>query len=121
MSMGCKDVLLIDDDEAVLESIGEILESRGFTPIFAKEGAAALKILETGPELPCLIILDMMMPGMNGWQFLEKQSAEEKYSKIPVIICSAFRETARSVRGAPILDKPVELGALMQAVHAFCA
>lgn len=119
--MGCKNVLVIDDDDAVLETIGEILESRGYAPIFAKDGAEALKVLEGEPEPPCLILLDMMMPGMNGWQFLDQQRASSKFSKIPVIICSAFSETARSVRDAPILDKPIELGSLMKAVHAFCA
>lgn len=119
--MACKKVLVIDDDEAVLETIGEILESRGYTPVFAQDGDEALGELTSSPDLPCLIVLDMMMPGMNGWQFLERQRADPRYSRIPVIVCSAFNETAKSVHGAKILEKPIELESLVQAVHAFCA
>jgi twitching motility two-component system response regulator PilH len=119
--MGCKNILVIDDDEAVLETIGEILESRGYLAAFARDGDEAFRILQKGPDLPCLIILDMMMPGVNGWQFLERQRADSKFANVPVIICSAFAETAKSVHGATILEKPIELQSLVRVVQAFCA
>lgn len=119
--MNCKNVLIIDDDEAVRETIGEILESRGYHPLFASDGAEAISMMERQSEPPCLILLDMMMPGMNGWQFLDFQRADPKFANVPVIVCSAYSETAKSVSNATILAKPIELTSLVQAVHAFCA
>jgi CheY-like chemotaxis protein len=68
-----------------------------------------------------MILLDLMMPGTNGWQFLDRQRSDPDFRKVPVIICSAYKESAKSVHAAAIVEKPVNLGALLDAVHAFCA
>jgi CheY-like chemotaxis protein len=62
----------------------------------------------------------MMMPGMNGWQFLDYQRSQPQFAGIPVVVCSALTETARSVKPAAFIPKPVELKVLVQAVKAFC-
>ncbi len=114
-------MLIIDDDESIRSIVGQVLESNGFFPLYAEDGEAGMKILEGESEPPCVILLDMMMPGMNGWQFLDLQRGDPQFSNIPVIVCSAYAETAKSVHGAPFIPKPIEMSSLVRAVHAFCA
>lgn len=116
-----KQILIIEDDESIRESMKNVLELNGFQVAVAADGQEAIQCLGTLPELPCVILLDMMMPGMNGWQFLDFQRANPKYAGIPVIVCTALKATAHTVRASAILPKPVELKLLIAAVKAFCS
>jgi CheY-like chemotaxis protein len=119
--MSCKTVLVIEDDPAVRESIQDALEIQGYEIATAADGQEAIQRLNALGTQPCVILLDMMMPGMNGWQFLDYQRNDPAYAGIPVVVCSALAETARSVKPAAFVPKPVELKILVQAVKAFCA
>lgn len=117
----CKSVLIIEDEEAVRESIRDVLELQGYVVIAAGDGQTALEYLQLTDKLPCMILLDLMMPRMNGWQFLDQQRTDPKLSKIPVILCSAYKESAAAIKSAAMLTKPVQRHALLKTVENFCA
>jgi two-component system response regulator MprA len=120
--MSASTVLVVEDDPDVLEVICEILEGDGRRPIAARDGREALRELRSGLR-PCLIILDMLMPGMDGWQFRRTQKADEDLSKIPVVVVSgvqAARNSALQGGAVAFLPKPVVPEALLLAVASAC-
>jgi CheY-like chemotaxis protein len=118
--MSCKSILLVEDDGAIRQTLKDVLEIEGYevsTAVNGKDGEECLKTMRTPP---CVILLDLMMPQTNGWQFLDFQKTSQVYRKIPVIICSAYEESAKSIQPAAFVPKPVQLEQLLGAVKAFC-
>jgi two-component system, chemotaxis family, chemotaxis protein CheY len=114
-------VLVVEDDQDGRELLGELLSLHGFRAVLAVDGVAALEALKT--ERPCMILLDLMMPRMNGWQFREAQLADPLLQSIPVIVVSADGNIARKaseVRAAAYVRKPVDASELIRAVHKYC-
>jgi CheY-like chemotaxis protein len=112
---GTVDVLIVDDDDAFREGLVESIQQVGFVTAGAANGAEALRMASDRP--PRVILLDLQMPVLNGWQFLERRRSDGALSKIPVIIVSAFgTETAsrRDVDG--YLEKPFEQQRLLAAI-----
>jgi CheY-like chemotaxis protein len=114
-------VLVVDDDPDICEVIQTVLELHGHRVVTAGDGAEALARLRAGVH-PCLIILDLMMPRMNGFEFREEQERDPALRGIPVMILSGDgRAEAKAVAlGTEGLRKPVELGVLLEAVGRFC-
>lgn len=103
-------VLIVDDDLSTREIVSLLLTDEGFRVTTAGDGAAALEMLRRG-ERPDLILLDLMMPILDGWQFRHEQLCDPQLADIPVIICSATRRTGQNDNGLhalACLDKPVE-------------
>lgn len=120
MNHDCKCVLVVEDDAAVRQSIQDVLEIYGYKVFTASNGSEAIESLLSMPSLPCVILLDLMMPGMNGWGFLDFQKANPHYAGVPVVICSAYEGSAKSINSQQVLIKPVQLDSLVGAVKAFC-
>ncbi len=115
-------VLVVDDDIDIRESLVDLLEERGHAAVTASNGVQALETLKKGTR-PCLILLDLMMPVMDGATFRAAQLRDEQLKDIPVILISAFRhleETGEALGAADVLRKPIELPALIEDVHRFC-
>ncbi len=115
-----KSLLIVEDDQDVRESLQMVLEAYGYTVTTAENGQAALDLLGTG-FAPCVILLDIMMPIMDGWKFLEVRNADPKLAAIPTIILSAAdpnNPLARTAEG--FLPKPVEITNLLNAIAKFC-
>src|SRR3989442_228935 len=90
----CKEILIVEDDPDIRESLQVVLETEGYnarTAANGKEGVAALESLEH----PCLVLLDLMMPVMNGWEFLAVQRNDERLNKVPVVVVSAIADRTR--------------------------
>ncbi|HXH31266.1 MAG TPA: response regulator [Bacteriovoracaceae bacterium] len=119
--MECKSILVIDDDPAILQTMQDVLEIHGFRVHTAVDGADGIRVLQDMVIPPCVVLLDLMMPGMNGWGFLDYQKGHPVFSKVPVVLCSAYEASARSVGKEPVLIKPVKLDTLLAAVKVFCA
>jgi CheY-like chemotaxis protein len=119
--MESKNILMIEDDKAVRDTVKSILEIQGYSVFTAADGQEGLELLRTMIPEPRLILLDLMMPLMNGWQFLDVQRNDPALKQIPVVICSAYTETAKSIKPAAFLEKPVQLPALLGAVKTLCA
>ncbi len=118
--VGCRNVLVVEDDLAIRESLEQILEFEGYLPILAENGERAVKNLEAG-ERPCLILLDLMMPVMSGWEFLEVQKESQALSGIPVVIVSAAGERARMAVANEFLRKPIDVDRLLELVDRYCS
>jgi len=117
-----KTVLLVEDDREFSESVAYALGESGYRVDCVHDGEVALEYLQSNPA-PCLILLDLMMPGMNGWQFRQRQAEDEAISRIPVVIVSAdsrAHEHARALGASGCLRKPIRLDDLIESVERVC-
>jgi two-component system, chemotaxis family, chemotaxis protein CheY len=115
---GAHVVLVVDDDPDILEALSEILEAEGFEIRRARNGKEALERLE--PEPPQLILLDLMMPVMDGWEFAQRMRQKPQVAKIPIIVLSADRNVgskATDIGAVGHLAKPFELNDLLDMVR----
>lgn len=114
-------VFVVEDDIDTRDMLGRFLELEGFNVELAANGQQALDRLDAGVQ-PCVILLDLMMPVMDGWQFRREQARREQFARIPVIVVSAAgRERMAEVQASAYLSKPVDLEQLLERVTRFCA
>lgn len=118
--MQSKNILVVDDDNAIREMMASVLEVEGYHVISARHGREAIEMLRAHVK-PDVILLDMMMPVHNGWQVLDFLKANAETSQIPVVIVSAYTETARAARPQAFVPKPVQLKTLLDAIERCCA
>ena len=113
-------VLVVEDDADLRKSICTVLEDAGFTSRPAENGEVALE--RAREERPCVILLDLMMPIMNGWEFRSEQLRDPNLSSIPVVIMTADGRAADKARTlhADYLRKPIHLDALLELVSDYC-
>ena len=114
-------VLIVDDDATAREALAALLEERGHTVATAANGREALDKIEHGP-VPRLVILDLMMPVMNGYELREEMLRRPALAKIPVVVVSGTLD-ARSVRDLAVKDlipKPLNLPKLYTLVDQHC-
>jgi CheY-like chemotaxis protein len=110
-------VLLVEDDEDIRETVSAVLESEGYTVLTAGNGEEALAILDRGQ--PCVVLLDLMMPVMSGWDFMEVVRKNKRLEDMPVVVVSAYSEKkAEGVRR--VLKKPLDVNKLLEAVAEYC-
>ena len=117
-------ILIVDDEPMIRDSLVEFLEDHGYEAVGAADGRDALDKLKRDPEQPCLILLDLMMPYMDGRSFREEQLANPGLSAIPVIVFSAYQDvakTASEMHAAGHLAKPLKLADLLRMVQSHCA
>ena len=116
-------VLVVEDDRLAREALEAILEARGFSVAAAGNGREALNYLQTHRP-PDVILLDLMMPVMNGWEFRRHQKQNPALAAIPVIVCSGVEDVpaeAALVGAAGHLQKPIVPEELVETVSHFCA
>lgn len=113
-------ILLVEDDVDIADAISTCLEDHGYRIVVAANGRDAMEKLRQSAVLPGLILLDLMMPVMDGWQFRAAQTAEAAFAAIPVVLLSAHvnvREAAEKMAVAGWLKKPVDLTTLLEVVE----
>jgi two-component system, chemotaxis family, chemotaxis protein CheY len=117
-----RDILVVDDDRDIRETLGEILVHEGYHVEMAENGARALEMIRRGPT-PALVLLDLMMPVMSGWEFLELAEHDHQLAEIPVLVVSAMPAPLApdGTRGGvkACLHKPLKLEELLNLVHRF--
>ncbi len=110
-------VLLVEDDKDIRDAVSALLESEGYTVLTAGNGKEALQVLEQGE--PCVVLLDLMMPVMSGWDFMNEVKKDKRLEDIPVVVVSAYSERkAEGVRR--VLKKPLDVPKLLAAVAEYC-
>jgi CheY-like chemotaxis protein len=113
-------VLIVEDDIDTREMLGRFLELEGYRVETAENGKLALERLGSGVNA-CVILLDLMMPVMDGWQFRQEQARNAELADIPVIVVSAAgRERIQKIDADAYLSKPVDLEELLGCVTQFC-
>ena len=118
--MPCR-VLIVEDQADLREMMAQMLTLEGFDAETATDGVDALgKLQGTGPR-PHLILLDMMMPRMDGWTFVDNQNRNPAIAAIPVVVLSALpRDRLRGVRVAAVLQKPLNFDNLLDTIRIHC-
>jgi CheY-like chemotaxis protein len=116
-------ILVIEDDNDIRTSIEEVLKDEGYGVLSATNGREALTLLETMRPKPNLILLDIMMPVMDGFQFREEQLKDDELAQVPTVILSADGHLPIKAAKANthfFLKKPVDLDELFDLVRKFC-
>ena len=116
-------VLLVEDDPALRQVYAGSLSELGHAVRAAGDGAAALTLLVNGWK-PCVVFLDLRMPGMDGWEFARRLRAEDRWKDLPIVVVAAhFRidREAREIGAAAWLQKPFDLNRLDEQIRRFCA
>jgi len=113
-----KTVLVVDDDPDVREAIADALDAAGYRVRQAVHGKDALAQLQTMSAEPCLVLLDMMMPEMNGNEFLAALEESWQLGSLPVVVLSA--EAINPGEARRLFRKPVSLETLLRVVEEYC-
>lgn len=115
-----KTILLVEDDDDIRELVGIVLRNDGYEVYEAENGSDALQKLETMPSLPCLLLLDLMMPVMSGPELLQVLSQRKQLASLPVVVLSAGGQPSNAPTATKFLRKPADPKHLLAAVHEVC-
>ncbi len=113
-------VLIVEDDADLREMMAQLLTLEGYAAATAANGQEALEYLHSGRR-PDVILLDLMMPVMDGWEFRRRQRGEEQLSELPVVVLSALDQgRARDIGANAVLKKPLDFDRLLELVRLYC-
>lgn len=115
-------ILLVEDDQSSAEAMRDLLELSGHTVDWSRNGREALERLRSEAGY-CVILLDVMMPVMNGYEFRDEQLKDPRLASIPVIVLTAdgrAREKARRLRSNHFFQKPFSPPALLRVIEQHC-
>jgi len=115
-------VLVVEDNAEVRQALVALLEAEGYHVAEAVDGVSALRLLRTGAVQPCLIVLDLMMPRMSGWDFRMEQSSDLRLAGIPVVVVSAdpLASQAERMGAAAVLSKPADPERFIALIGRHC-
>ena len=113
------DILLAEDDDDLREAMLDTLQDAGYRVAAVANGQETLEWLHDTERLPALILLDLMMPVMDGWQFREVQSKDAKASLVPVVVLSAMGSHP-TIEAVEYLKKPTKVAPLLALVERYC-
>jgi CheY-like chemotaxis protein len=112
-------VLIIDDDDDTKEALSWVLADEGFAIAMAHDGQEALEYLRSAITLPCVLLIDLKMMPMSGWELLGELQRDARLAGIPVVLMSALQNPIVPP-GLNLLRKPIDKDALMAAVGEQC-
>jgi CheY-like chemotaxis protein len=113
-------VLIVEDDADLREMMAQLLALEGYRTETASNGRVALDYLRRG-DFPDLILLDLMMPVMDGWEFRRRQREDPQLALVPVVVLSALDPSrAADLEGAAFLKKPLDFDRLLELVRQYC-
>lgn len=116
-------VMIVEDDDEIRELLAEMLADRGYLVSTARHGKDALELLRTKPQ-PNIVLLDLMMPVMDGWQMRAEMLADANLAAIPVIIVSGaadLQDGSELLKAARVLTKPVKWPVLLDSLRDHAA
>jgi CheY-like chemotaxis protein len=116
-------VMVIDDDADIRAVISSILEDAGYQVVEAASGQAALSLLADRNGQPCLVLLDLMMPGMTGTEVGLRLRSDPRWHSVPIVVISGAAgavERGQQVGAATTMIKPFEMDALLATVARYC-
>jgi len=122
-----RSVLVVDDDDDIRGAVQEVLEGEGYTTVGASNGKEALDVMRTSTKLPALILLDLMMPEMDGWELLVRMDEDPALHRVPVALMSAHPSIRKAfdsdhrnhrIESSLLLPKPLNVLRLLSLVHS---
>ncbi|MEW6057727.1 MAG: response regulator [Bdellovibrionota bacterium] len=113
-------IMVVEDDTDIRQSLASVVEAEGLRVLCAENGRAALNLLNSFSVLPQLILLDIMMPVMDGWQFLRERNHHPALLGVPVYVMSAIRDARLQEPAEGFLRKPIELDDLIGLIEKHC-
>jgi CheY-like chemotaxis protein len=111
-------VLIVEDDSGLREALSNALDGEGYTVLLAGNGREALDLLQKGIR-PCVVLLDLMMPTMDGWQLVDELKKDPKLEKIPVCVISALASKAPP-EAVCVFQKPIDIAVLLGIADTYC-
>ena len=116
-------IFVVDDDASIREALADLLGDEGYRVVTATDGQDALDKLRANAGTPCVILLDLMMPGMNGAQFYAVKQRDPQLASIPVVVISADGNVRVKSQpfGGEFLTKPVRIETVLNVVERHCA
>lgn len=113
-------ILVVEDDKDLRETLRQALELEGYVTVCAENGQVALRYLATGAK-PCVILLDLMMPIMDGWTFRQELLKDPALAEIPVVVMTAASANRAAAAAAEaVLFKPLHMGKVVDVVQEHC-
>ncbi len=116
----CGGILVVDDDPDIRDSLREVLEDEGYEVACVGNGREALDHLKAANPRPCVILLDLMMPVMDGWQFRREQKLDADIAGIPLVVITATGKRPVLIDAAELVMKPLDLTQLFEAIARYC-
>ena len=116
-------VLVVEDDADTRDTLAEVLQEDGFAVLTASNGREAFEVLQTASAKPSVILLDMTMPVMDGWEFRKAQRSDPGLASIPVAVFSAqpnIEAAAKAVDAAAYFRKPLSVDDLIETLDTLC-
>jgi CheY-like chemotaxis protein len=120
MNSGRSPILIVEDDDAIRDALKEVLLDVGYAVECASNGKQALEILQEAPWVPSVILLDIMMPIMDGYGFRERQLSDPRFANIPTVVLSAdshLDEKSRRLMTKYFIKKPIDLEKLLSMIE----
>jgi CheY-like chemotaxis protein len=116
---GKQSILVVDDDIRALDALAELLKTSGYRVRQAQNGQEALEAAKSSSP-PALILLDLSMPVMDGWEFMRRQRLEPSIAHIPVVVITAL-VSAVPAGAKAFISKPIDVNRLMRLVQTYCS
>jgi CheY-like chemotaxis protein len=116
---GTHDILIVEDEPALRGMLAELLSARGYSVATCGNGEEAIHYL-SGNRPPRLILLDLMMPVMSGWELRDNMLSNPHWREIPVAVVSALDDIPRTLKFVAYIGKPVDVGRLFAVVTEYC-
>ena len=113
-----KTIILVEDDDGIRETMAALLEDEGYRVVEAQNGEEGLAAIRACPDA-CLVLLDLWMPVMTGWQMLAAMRADAALARVPVVVISAAGDLTPPEGAAAFLRKPIRLETLLDHVDHF--
>ena len=119
-------ILVIEDDQLIRETLSEVIEYEGFAVATAAHGGEGLSWLQDHAQQACAVLLDLMMPVMDGFEFLRLKDSNPSLASVPVVVITAAgpiveASLRKKHRVQECLSKPLHMGRLLTAIHGCCA
>lgn len=113
-------ILVVEDDHDIRVSMRALLEEEGYKVVTVTNGLSALSVLEHSADLPSLILLDLMLPVMDGWHFADRIRLNPRLANIPIVIVSAYDDPPPPQGVSGFIKKPLNTDTLLSVVSAHC-
>jgi CheY-like chemotaxis protein len=116
----CNSILIVEDEPSIRENLRTLIELEGYPVYTAVNGQEGLKMLRSMPR-PCLVLLDLLMPVMNGMEFLAAKTDEDAIAAIPVCVISGVDQRPELPQGTDFMKKPIDFEGLLKFIRSYCS